>query len=239
MNNILISGAANGIGKATFHAITKENYDYIILVDKAPISIKDSELNVFAYQCDISNEEQVKSVFKDLKEKNIKISHAVNAAGVPGPNKPFSATKVSDFDKVMNINFRGTMIMLREEIAIMSEVGKGRIINIASILASCGMAGSSSYAASKAAIIALSKTLAIEYADQNIQINTISPGAVDTDFLGLLKKRIGKENIANIHPVKRVASPDEIAQYIKFIMESDTSFLTGVDIPIDGGYSAQ
>ena len=237
MNNILISGAASGIGLASYKAITKSLFKNVILLDKDEIQV--NENCVLNYQCDITNESEVKAIFDDLNSKGIQVSHAVNAAGIPGPNKPFSATKVADFDKVMDVNFRGTMIMMRQQISMMEKIGNGRIVNIASVLARCGMAGSSSYAASKAAIIALSKTLAIEYAQKNIQINTLSPGAVDTNFLSLLKNRIGEKNIAEIHPVKRVSSPDEIAQYIKFIIESDTSFLTGVDIPIDGGYSAQ
>ncbi|AQS38624.1 dehydrogenase of unknown specificity, short-chain alcohol dehydrogenase like [Shewanella psychrophila] len=237
MKSILISGAANGIGKSTYQAINKDIYSNIILVDKEVIGF--AEMGVLTYQCDISNEVEVKAVFDDLKAKQINISHAVNAAGIPGPNIPFSATEIGDFDKVMNINFRGTTLMMMNEIDMMNSIGGGRIVNIASVLAQCGLAGSSAYSASKAAIVALSKSLAIEYAERNIQINTLSPGAVDTNFLTLLKRRVGEENIAEIHPVKRVSSPDEIAQYIKFIIESDTSFLTGVDIPIDGGYSAR
>ncbi|WP_298773354.1 SDR family oxidoreductase [uncultured Shewanella sp.] len=237
MRNILISGAASGIGRSTYNAINHDIYSNIILVDKMNIDLNDR--SVICYQCDISNENDVIAIFEDLKSRRIAISHAVNAAGVPGPNKPFSATKIADFDKVIGTNLRGTALMMMHEIAMMDRLGGGRIVNIASVLARCGLAGSSAYAASKAAVVALSKSLAIEYAQKNIQINTLSPGAVDTNFLTLLKQRVGKDYIENMQPVKRMSTPDEIAQYITFIIESDTSFLTGVDIPIDGGYSAQ
>lgn len=238
MKNIIITGAASGIGKAAYEAINKGLYENIILLDKDEINVGCSKTKT--YQADVSNEDEIRAIFKDLESKDILINYALNAAGVPGPNRPFSVTRMSDFKKIMDINFMGTMISMKYELKMMEKVGNGRIINLASVLARCGMTGSSSYAASKGAIVSASKCLAIEYAEKNIQINTLSPGAVDTNFLNLLKERMGGvESLNAIHPVKRVATAREIAPYITFILESDTSFLTGVDIPIDGGYSAQ
>ena len=168
MKNIIITGAASGIGKAAYEAINKDLYQTIILVDKDQISVDCDKTK--AYQVDVSSEDEMKAVFKDLESKDILINYALNAAGVPGPNRPFSVTRISDFKKIMDINFMGTMISMKYELKMMEKVGNGRIINLASVLARCGMTGSSSYAASKGAIISASKCLAIEYAEKNLSL---------------------------------------------------------------------
>ncbi len=238
MKTILITGAANGIGQATYNALNKDYFDRIILVDLK--SIENDHPNVYTFDCDISDESSVENLFETLIKNDLLPDYAVNAAGVPGPNKPLNASKVSEFDRIISVNLRGTFLMMRKELEIMEKLNKGRILNITSVLASCGMTGSSFYSASKAGIVAMTKSLAIEYAQKNIQINCLSPGGVNTDLISDLKKRMGGvSTLEQIHPVKRIASPDEIATYIKFIMENDTSFMTGSELLVDGGYSAQ
>jgi len=237
-NNILISGAASGIGKATYEALNKELYENIVLTDINPIEIDDNKVTTI--KCDISKSDEIQNLFDQLKDKGISVNQAVNAAGIPGPNKPLSASSVEEFDRIINVNLRGTFIMMKNELEQMELLGNGKIVNIASVLASCGMTGSSFYSASKAGIVALTKSLAIEYAQKNIQINCISPGGVDTGLISDLKKRMGgTEVLEQIHPVKRIASASEIAVYIKFILENDTTFMTGSELFVDGGYSAQ
>ncbi|MAX67063.1 MAG: hypothetical protein CME66_09030 [Halobacteriovoraceae bacterium] len=236
--NILITGAASGIGKATFEALNKDLFENIILTDINPIEVDDKK--VTAIKCDISNSNEIEKLFAELHKNNIKISDAVNAAGMPGPNKPLAMSTVEEFDRIISVNLRGTFIMMKHELEDMTLLGTGKIVNIASVLASCGMAGSSYYSASKAGIVALTKSLAIEYAQKNIQINCISPGGVDTNLISDLKKRMGSASaLEQIHPVKRIATADEIATYIKFILENNTSFMTGSELFVDGGYSAQ
>lgn len=236
--NIIITGAASGIGKATFESLNHDLYENIILVDVNPIEIENHK--VIALNCDISKEAEVDKVFNELRARDITITHAVNGAGMPGPNKPLIMSTIEEFDRIISVNLRGTFMMMRKELEDMMKAGNGKIVNIASVLASCGMAGSSYYSASKAGIIALTKSLAIEYAQKNIQINCVSPGGVDTNLISDLKHRMGNITaLEQIHPVKRIASADEIAIYIKFIIENDTSFMTGSELFVDGGYSAQ
>jgi NAD(P)-dependent dehydrogenase (short-subunit alcohol dehydrogenase family) len=234
---ILISGAASGIGKAVFEAINLDYFERVILIDRDPIEV--TKPNVYAYKCDISNEAEVAATFKTINDKGLKITHAFNAAGMPGPNKPFNMSSIEEFDKIIAVNLRGTFLMMREELKVMEANNNGKILNVTSVLASCGMKGSSYYSASKAGIVAMSKSLAIEYAEKNIQINCISPGGVDTNLISDLKRRIGVDTLKAIHPVKRIATAQEIATYVKFIMENDTSFMTGSELMVDGGYSAQ
>jgi NAD(P)-dependent dehydrogenase (short-subunit alcohol dehydrogenase family) len=234
---ILITGAASGIGKATFEALNPDYFQNIILIDREPVEV--TSANVFAFKCDISNSQEVEATFKQIQEKGLKITHAFNAAGMPGPNKPFNMSSIEEFDKIIAVNLRGTFLMMREELKVMEQNNFGKILNVTSVLASCGMKGSSYYSASKAGIVAMSKSLAIEYAEKNIQINCISPGGVDTNLISDLKRRIGVDTLKAIHPVKRIATSEEIATYVKFIMENDTSFMTGSELMVDGGYSAQ
>jgi len=237
MKNIMITGASNGIGKATFDAIDKDLFDNIILIDKKNSDYCDEKTT--SILCDIAKEEDVKRVFNFLDDKGIVITHAVNCAGVTGPSKTFSESTLEEFDKVMNVNLRGTFMMLKSQLEHMNKAMQGRIVNITSVLGSCAIAGGSQYGASKAGIIALTKHLAIEYAQKNILINCISPGGVDTDLIDDLRNSLGVEVLAQMHPVKRIATPDEIANYIKFMIETATTFQTGTEIFIDGGYSAQ
>ena len=237
-NNILITGAASGIGRATYEALNKDLYENIVLADINPIEAENNK--VIAIKCDISKEDDITSLFKELHTKDIFINMAVNAAGIPGPNKPLNMSSIEEFDRIISVNLRGTFISMKNELEDMTKIGNGKIINIASVLASCGMAGSSYYSASKAGIVALTKSLAIEYAQKNILINCISPGGVDTNLISDLKKRMGSTAaLEQIHPVKRIATADEIATYIKFILENNTSFMTGSELFVDGGYSAQ
>ncbi len=237
MKNIMITGAKSGIGKALTEILSPNYFNRAVLLDIDEIGISDS--NYICYQVDVSNDSQMEEVFYDLAQKDILITHAFNAAGVAGPNKPFHTTRVSEAQKVMDVNFFGTMISMRHQIKMMLRAGNGKIINMSSVLADCALPGSSIYAASKAAIKALSNTIAIENAENAITINTLSPGAVDTGFIDTLKKRVGEENLSHLHPVKRISTAIEIANYAKFILENDTSFMTGTDIKIDGGYSAK
>jgi 3-oxoacyl-[acyl-carrier protein] reductase len=237
MKNIMISGAASGIAQAYVKMMNYDLFDNIVLVDKANIEF--SHPKVLKYKCNIALDGEVHSLFADLYSKNILINFAVNAAGVPGPNKSFESSTVADFDRIMQVNLRGTYLMLDQQIKHMLENKSGKVLNITSVLASCGMCGSSFYSASKAAIVAMSKSLAIEYAEKNITINCLSPGGVDTPLIDDLKQRIGLKTLAGIHPVKRIATPNEIANYMKFIIEQDTSFMTGAELIVDGGYSAQ
>ncbi len=237
-NNILITGAASGIGRATYESLNQNLFDQIVLVDINAIEIENDK--VIAIKCDISSVGEIENLFKELNSKNILINYAVNAAGMPGPNKPLTMSTIEEFDRIISVNLRGTFIMMKKELEDMAKVGNGKIVNIASVLASCGMTGSSYYSASKAGIVALTKSLAIEYAQQNIQINCISPGGVDTNLISDLKKRMGSTTaLEQIHPVKRIATADEIATYVKFIIENNTSFMTGSELFVDGGYSAQ
>lgn len=237
MKNIMITGANSGIGKALYESLNRDYFSRFILLDLNEIKVDDER--AICYQVDVSDDEKMESIFNDLYEKDILLTHAFNAAGVAGPNKPFTTTRVSEAKKVMDVNFFGTMISMRHQTKMMLRAGNGKIVNMSSVLADCALVGSSIYAASKSAIKALSNTLAIELAESNITINTLSPGAVDTGFIDTLKKRVGEETLSQLHPVKRISSPSEVANYAKFIFENDTSFMTGTDIKIDGGYSAK
>jgi 3-oxoacyl-[acyl-carrier protein] reductase len=239
MRNLLITGASNGIGKAFYDIIDKDLFNKIILVDVNQNEQLTNSEKIQFYKCDISISAQVNNLFNELDDQKILISDAVNCAGVPGPNKPFNQSSIEEFDRIININLRGLFLMLRGELNHMEKLNFGKIINIASVLASCGMKGSSYYSASKAGIVGMTKSLAIEYAEKNIQINCISPGGVDTNLIDSLKNRVGLKALENIHPVKRIAQPLEIAIYLKFMIENNTSFMTGSEIFIDGGYSAQ
>lgn len=132
-NNILITGAASGIGRATYEALNKDLYENIVLADINPIEAENNK--VIAIKCDISKEDDITSLFKELHTKDIFINMAVNAAGIPGPNKPLNMSSIEEFDRIISVNLRGTFISMKNELEDMTKIGNGKIINIASVLA--------------------------------------------------------------------------------------------------------
>jgi NAD(P)-dependent dehydrogenase (short-subunit alcohol dehydrogenase family) len=196
-------------------------------------------------QADVANATDCKKIVKAALEKYEKLDIVFNNAGVVHV-APVTDTSEADWDRVLNVNLKGVFLVSKYAISEMLKARSGSIINTGSIYGNLGAANYSAYCASKAGVLNLTRALAIEYADKNIRVNCISPGSVMTEMLereialwGADNPERQKEKFAQMQPNRRIASPEEIAKVVLFLASDDASYMTGADVDVNGGFSAQ
>jgi len=245
---VFITGGLSGIGKACAIAAAREGANIAIAdlkSDKSGIIMKEiirKNSKAVFIECDVSVYKQVESAIQLVIKTFSSIDVALNNAGIGG-----EANKVGDMSeeawlKVININLNGVFYCMKHELIQMSKQKKGVIVNMSSILGKVGFANSCHYVAAKHGIIGLTQSAAIEYATEGIRINSICPGFIETPLLtnaGIVKNSDIHNFIINLHPVKRLGNPEEVAAGFIFLASDDSSFITGTSLEIDGGYLAQ
>ena len=242
----LITGCASGIGAATALRFAQEGAllagldlqepkagDWEQATKLAPGSFFDT--------ADVRDESRLAEVIGAAREALGRIDILVNSAGVGGGG-PVHAVDAADWDYVLDVNLKGTFLASKHVLQAMLEQGHGSIVNIASVEGIEGFAGGSSYNASKGGVITLTKNMAIDYARKGIRVNAVCPGFIDTP---LLRGIFSMEQVAHIreevreaHQLGRFGEPVEIANACLFLASDEASFVTGVALPVDGGYTA-
>ena len=162
-----------------------------------------------------------------------KIDVLVNNAGIT-KDMLLARMKEEDFKQVIDVNLVGTFNMTKNVISYMMKARNGKIINIASVVGIAGNAGQTNYSASKAGIIGFTKSLAKEVASRNILVNAVAPGFIETNMTDVLKQEV-KDEIAKNIPLKRMGTPQDVANVVKFLASEDSSYITGQVISVDGG----
>ncbi|MCW8897942.1 MAG: SDR family oxidoreductase [Flavobacteriales bacterium] len=233
----IITGAAKGIGKAISERMVKENY-VTILVDvdnengiTLAKKLGDSAKYIF---CDISNHQEVENLFKTVVDEYGGIDVLVNNAGIIRDNVIWKMPE-EDFDKVMDVNLKGTWLMCKVAGTLMREQKKGRIVNIAS-RAWLGNRGQSNYSASKAGVVGLTRVLALELGKYGVLVNAIAPGLIDTPLTQKLPQDV-QDKLIEAQPTKTMGKPEDIANAVSFLCDDKTQFITGQTIYVDGGKS--
>lgn len=233
----IITGAAKGIGKAISERMVKENY-VTILVDvdnengiTLAKKLGDSAKYIF---CDISNHQEVENLFKTVVDEYGGIDILVNNAGIIRDNVIWKMPE-EDFDKVMDVNLKGTWLMCKVAGTLMREQKKGRIVNIAS-RAWLGNRGQSNYSASKAGVVGLTRVLALELGKYGVLVNAIAPGLIDTPLTQKLPQDV-QDKLIEAQPTKTMGKPEDIANAVSFLCDDKTQFITGQTIYVDGGKS--
>jgi len=233
----LITGAAKGIGKSIAKRMIDENYITILVdIDTENGNALASDLGTSAkfILCDISNKNQVVSLFDKVKEEFGRLDILINNAGIIRDNVIWKMP-VEDFDKVIDINLKGTWLMCKIAGSLMREQKSGRIINITS-RAWLGNIGQSNYSASKAGVVGLTRVLALELGKYGVLVNAIAPGLIDTPLSQKLPKEV-KEKLIQAQPTKSMGQPEDIANVVAFLCDDRTQFITGQTIYVDGGKS--
>ncbi|MCI8628548.1 MAG: 3-oxoacyl-[acyl-carrier-protein] reductase [Firmicutes bacterium] len=233
---VLVTGAAKGIGKAIAIAFAKEGCNIILnyrstVSDKLVAEIKNYGVNCLTIQGDVSNFEKAKEIVEESIETFGYIDILVNNAGITKDGL-FMRMSEQDFDAVLNTNLKGSFNITRHTINHMIKKRCGAIINISSIVGVMGNAGQANYAASKAGVIGMTKSVAREVASRGITCNAIAPGFIETDMTAVLKEDIVKQMIAQI-PMKKLGQAEDVAETAVFLAKS--KYITGQVIHVNGG----
>lgn len=245
---VIITGATTGIGKATALAFAKGEYNVVITSrnqvrgEETIKEIKATGAEVSFMVLDVTNEQEFAKVIDDVVAKYGKLDAIVNNAGISGEQAGFLAdSSTENFKSVLDTNVMGLFYGMKYAIRAMLKTGGGSIVNLASIAGANGIPYVAQYCASKHAVVGLTKASAVEYATQGIRINAIAPGAIKTDILkaAIDAGSYSEESIAAIHPMKRLGTPEDIANGILYLASDASTFMTGTVLFVDGGYSAQ
>ena len=233
---VFVTGAAKGIGKAIAIAFAKEGSNIVLnyrsaVSDELIAEIESYGVKCFPIQGDVSDFEKAKEIVEKAIEIFGSIDVLVNNAGVTKDGLLMRMTE-QDFDAVLNTNLKGSFNMIRHVINGMIKKRSGTIINISSIVGVIGNAGQVNYAASKAGIIGMTKSVAREVASRGITCNAIAPGFIETDMTAGLKEEIVKQMTAQI-PMKKLGKAEDIAQTAVFLSKSQ--YITGQVIHVNGG----
>ena len=237
---VFVTGGSRGIGKAIALKYAQNGYNVIInyVSDKTNVEELQKEFTKLNEECliekaDVSKSEEVEKIVKKAIEKFNKIDVLVNNAGITRDGL-LMRMKEEDFDKVIEINLKGTFLVTKSVIPYMLKKRDGKIINLASVVGVTGNAGQCNYSSSKAGIIGFTKSIAKELASRNIRANAIAPGFIDTDMTSILSDEV-KDSINVQIPMKRMGTTQEIANVAYFLGCEESSYITGQVINIDGG----
>ena len=237
---VLVTGGSRGIGKEIALKFAKQGYDVIInyVSDKTDTEELKKELEAnggkaLIIKADVSNSEQIENLVKTAIETFGKIDVLINNAGITKDNLLMRMSE-EEFDKVIEVNLKGTFLMTKAVTKYMMKKRQGSIINLSSVVGVTGNAGQCNYAASKAGIIGFTKSVAKELASRNIRANAIAPGFITTDMTDVLSDEI-KETIQEQIPLKRMGNAKEVAELAYFLGSEQSSYITGQVIHVDGG----
>lgn len=241
MNKLaIITGGTRGIGKQIALTFAKEGYNIAINyrtenddLKNTKKEIEENNVKCFTFQGDVTNFKDCEQFVKQIVEEFGNIDVLVNNAGITRDTL-LMRMKEEDFKQVIDTNLIGTFNVTKNVISYMMKARSGRIINISSVVGISGNAGQTNYSASKAGIIGFTKSLAKEVASRNITVNAVAPGFIETQMTDVLKDDI-KEEIAKKIPLKRMGTPQDVANVVKFLASNDSSYITGQVINIDGG----
>ena len=235
----VVTGAGAGMGKAIVERFVREGAK-VVAADISGLQNEVAEAagpNCVAFQVDVSKSAEVKAML-DLAVSHFGGLHVLcNNAGIQGGMMPTADYDEDTFDRVMAVNAKGVFLGMRHAIPIMLAGGGGSIVNTASMASVVAFPQMVGYCGSKGAVLMMTKTTAVEYADKGIRVNCFCPGSIDTNMVaGMPKEYIDAVIAAN--PVKRIGKPREIADLALFLVSDESSFITGTEILIDGGYTA-
>ncbi|MFP9099596.1 SDR family NAD(P)-dependent oxidoreductase [Flavobacterium sp. RHBU_24] len=241
----VVSGAGSGIGRAIAVLLAKQGAEVHVLeispeqASGTVSEIVNSKGKATAHVCDVSDQQAVLNTFKAIGPVNI----VVNNAGIAHIGKA-DTTNEDDFDRVMRINVKGVYNCLFAAIPQLRLAGGGVIINMASIAALVGIPDRFAYSTAKGAVKAMTMSVAKDYITENIRCNSISPARVHTPFVdGFLQKNYPDsidemfQKLSKTQPIGRMAEPEEVAALALYLCSDEAGFITGVDYPIDGGFT--
>lgn len=237
---VLVTGAGRGIGASIAKRFASEGAEVIVNYsgnDEAAQKTVDEITAIGGqaqkYKCSVNDSESVKVMIDEIIKKFGRIDILVNNAGITKDGLMLRMTD-EDFDRVIDVNLKGTFNCTKYVSKYMLKQKSGKIINISSVVGLSGNAGQINYSASKAGIIGITKSAAKELSSRGITVNAVAPGYVDTDMTKVLSDNIRNEILKNI-PLQRMGNEEDISNCVAFLASEDASYITGQVISVDGG----
>jgi len=238
---IIVTGAGSGIGRAVALRLARDGSEVVpadVDLASARETAANAETAMTAAHVDVRDEESVRSLIAEVADRR-PITGLVNVAGVGSiTNAPDTSLEV--WERVMSVNATGTFLCCKHVIPHLRERGGGAIVNVASIAGLVGMRRRAAYCASKGAVVALTRAVALDHATEGIRVNAVCPGTVDTPWVRRLIEEAGEttEGLAARQPIGRIASADEVAAAVSWLLSPDATFATGSMLVLDGGWTA-
>ncbi len=245
---IIVTGGGSGIGRAAAYCFCREGAQVVV----ADVSVTGGEETVkkiksgggdaVFVKCDVSKAQEVKAMVDECVDTFGGLNCAFNNAGIEGIQAPTADYSEDIWDKAIHINLIGVYLCMKYEIPEMLKSGGGSIVNMSSILGLVGFPGASAYVAAKHGVVGLTKTAAIEYATQGIRVNAVCPAFILTPMLergGITTNPEMMKYVSDLHPMKRMGKPEEVAESVIWLFTDAASFVTGTSLLVDGGYLSQ
>lgn len=246
----LVTGAASGIGRATALTFAKEGAGVVVSdvaaggAEETVRLIKAAGGEAIFIRCDVSQAEEVKTMVTQAVATYGRLDYDLNIAGIEGELSTIADYPEEVWNKVIGINLTGPYLCMKYALPQMLKQGGGAIVNMASILGVVGFATAGAYTAAKHGLVGLTRVAALEYATQGIRVNAVCPGFIETPMVMERGLAAGShpevyQQIAALHPMKRLGTPEEIAAAAVWLCSDAASFITGHTLLVDGGYTAQ
>jgi len=235
----LVTGAAQGIGKAVALLLARNGADIVVSdinLEKAEETVQEVQTlgrKALAVKVDVAKLDDVEKMVEAILAQFGRVDILVNNAGIARDKLILRMTE-EDWDAVLNINLKGTFNCTKAVVRHMSKQKSGKIVNIASVVGEMGNAGQGNYAASKAGVIGFTKTIAREFAQRGINVNAIAPGYIETPMTDALPEKV-KEELKRMIPMDRLGKPEDVAETVLFLVSDSSNYITGQVLNVNGG----
>jgi 3-oxoacyl-[acyl-carrier protein] reductase len=234
-----VTGASRGIGRAIALTLCRSGFDIVVASpeieknEEVAEEIRACSGEAMTVNLDVTSPESVKAAFGKAMQDKTRIDVLVNNAGITRDGLAVRMKQL-DWDLVLKINLSGAFLCSQQVLPAMMKNRWGRIVNISSVVGQAGSAGQANYAASKAGLIGMTKSLAQEMGSRNITVNAIAPGYIATDMTKDLPEELKQKMLATV-PLSRMGKPEDIAAAVKFLVSEDASYITGHVLAVNGG----
>ncbi|MEO7143743.1 MAG: 3-oxoacyl-[acyl-carrier-protein] reductase [Bryobacteraceae bacterium] len=235
----LVTGASRGIGRACALTLAEAGARVAVAartvdrLEELAVAIRAKGHEAFAVELDLSSPDSIKAAFAKTASEFGRIDILVNNAGITRDGLALRMKK-DDWDAVLNTNLSGAFLAIQQVLQGMLRARWGRIINIASVVGEMGNPGQSNYSASKAGLIGLTKSLALELSSRNITVNAVAPGFIETDMTAGLSQEL-KDNMLSHIPLHRFGRAEDVAAAVRYLASDDASYITGHVLDVNGG----